>query len=354
MANIQLKSLTKRYTTDGDETISNVDLTINEGEFVVFIGPSGCGKSTMLRMIAGLEDISDGELLFNNEVVNELSPSERKVGMVFQSYALYPHMTIRENIAFGVKFNKSWKKKNIASAVEEIAHALELSNYLEHKPASLSGGQRQRVAIGRALIRKPEVFLLDEPLSNLDAALRTRMRQTIAQFHRQFKSTTIYVTHDQVEAMTLADKVVILNNGGIEQVGTPLELFNLPNTEFVAEFIGMPKMNLIPINVCSSGISIGGYTLNCPQFPEALAKGNAKIGLRPEAFILSKDGNLEGELTNIEYLGSETILFLSIPDIDKDVVVRTSHSVSFSFGQKVKIEPDLSQAHYFVNGVRIS
>ncbi len=250
MARLELKNINKIYP-DGAHIIKDANLTIEDGEFTVFVGPSGCGKSTMLRMVAGLEEISSGEMCLDGEVVNNLSPTDRGIGMVFQSYALYPHMTVFENIAFGLKLAKKGKEE-IDSAVRQVAEMLELTNLLKQKPSQLSGGQRQRVAIGRAIVRNPKLFLLDEPLSNLDASLRVRMRLQLAEYHQKLKSTVIYVTHDQVEAMTLADKIVVLRDGAIEQVGSPLELYYFPQTLFVAGFIGSPKMNLLPATLVSA------------------------------------------------------------------------------------------------------
>ena len=243
MADVRLTGVTKRFGTT--EVLKGIDLDIADGEFVVFVGPSGCGKSTLLRTIAGLEDASGGDIAIGGRTVNALSPSDRGIAMVFQSYALYPHMTVYENMAFGLKLAKA-DKAEIDRRVRAAAETLNITDYLERKPKALSGGQRQRVAIGRAIVREPEVFLFDEPLSNLDAALRVRMRYEFAALHERLKTTMIYVTHDQVEAMTLADRIVVLNGGVIEQVGAPMELYERPRNLFVAEFIGSPKMNLIP------------------------------------------------------------------------------------------------------------
>ena len=244
MADLHLTNIHKSY--DKTEVISNLDLTIKSGEFMVFVGPSGCGKSTLLRMIAGLEDISSGTLMINDEIVNDVVPAERGVAMVFQSYALYPHMTVFDNMAFGLRQSKT-PKPEIERRVQGAATILQITDYLDRLPKHLSGGQRQRVAIGRAIVRDPKVFLFDEPLSNLDAALRVQTRIEIAKLHNDLDATMIYVTHDQVEAMTLADRIVVLNAGNIEQVGTPLELYNSPANKFVAGFIGSPKMNFIPL-----------------------------------------------------------------------------------------------------------
>lgn len=263
MARLELKNINKIYP-DGAHIIKDANLVIEDGEFTVFVGPSGCGKSTMLRMVAGLEEISSGDMLIDGDVVNTLSPTDRGIGMVFQSYALYPHMTVFENIAFGLKLAKK-PKEEIEQAVKNVAEMLELTKLLTQRPSQLSGGQRQRVAIGRAIVRDPKVFLLDEPLSNLDAALRVRMRLQLADYHKKLKSTVIYVTHDQVEAMTLADKIVVLKDGLVEQVGSPLDLYYFPKTLFVAGFIGSPKMNLIPATLKHATedratVEVGDYT----------------------------------------------------------------------------------------------
>jgi len=267
MANLNLKSVKKTY--DKTEVIHGVDLDINSGEFIVFVGPSGCGKSTLLRMIAGLEDITEGEISIGGEVVNKIIAAERGVAMVFQSYALYPHMTVFDNMSFALKQAKT-PIDEIKSRVLEAAKILQIESLFERLPKQLSGGQRQRVAIGRAIVRNPKVFLFDEPLSNLDAALRVQTRIEIAKLHNQLAATMIYVTHDQVEAMTLADRIVVINQGIIEQVGTPIELYNSPKNQFVAEFIGSPKMNMINLK---DGYKLNMTNLNIPS-------GATKIGIR--------------------------------------------------------------------------
>ena len=259
MASVTLRNICKHY--DGTAITRNIDLDIEDGEFVVFVGPSGCGKSTLLRLIAGLEEISSGELLIDGQRVNDLPPMDRSVGMVFQSYALYPHMTVAENMAFGLKLAKIGKAQ-IRSKVEEVSRILQLDALLERKPKDLSGGQRQRVAIGRTLVREPKVFLFDEPLSNLDAFLRVQMRIEISRLHLRLKSTMIYVTHDQVEAMTMADKIVVLEAGRIAQVGAPLELYHYPRNRFVAGFLGSPQMNFLQVRALSA--SSERWRSRCP------------------------------------------------------------------------------------------
>ena len=272
MRQIELKQVAKHF---GDiEVIKPLDLQINDGEFVVFVGPSGCGKSTLLRLIAGLEDVTSGHILINGKDTTQLAPSDRGLAMVFQSYALYPHMSVRKNIDFPLRM-AGLDKNERARRVQEAAKALNLTDYLERRPGQLSGGQRQRVAIGRAIVREPTAFLFDEPLSNLDAALRVGMRLEISELHQRLGSTMIYVTHDQVEAMTLADKIVVLQAGVIEQVGSPLDLYHNPKNTFVAGFIGSPKMNLLS---GSEAEKLGAHT----------------IGIRPEHFTIEKDSGLSG------------------------------------------------------------
>lgn len=315
MAAINLTNVVKRY---GDHTvIHGVDLDIKHGEFVVFVGPSGCGKSTLLRLIAGLEEITSGELEIDNKVVNHVDPAERGIAMVFQSYALYPHLTVEENMGFGMKMN-NFPKAEIKSRVDKAAKALQLDHLMDRKPKDMSGGQRQRVAIGRAIVRDPKVFLFDEPLSNLDAELRVDMRLQISSLHEELDATMIYVTHDQVEAMTLADKIVVLNDGKIEQVGSPLELYNHPKNEFVAGFIGSPKMNMLPAIVAryEEGIATvrlpDEHTVSMPVQGGKIQEGDKVcVGIRPEHLSLDANGeNKISFVTNaVERLGNSTYLF---------------------------------------------
>ncbi len=310
MSSLSLRGVRKKF--GAVEVIKGVDLDIEQGEFVVFVGPSGCGKSTLLRMIAGLENITAGKLTIGDRVVNEVDPSQRGIAMVFQSYALYPHMTVRENMGFALRFaGKS--KTEIAAQVEEAARILELGALLDRKPSALSGGQRQRVAIGRAIVRHPEVFLFDEPLSNLDAELRVHMRIEIARLHRELAATIIYVTHDQVEAMTLADKIVVLRSGVVEQAGPPLTLYDDPDNIFVAGFIGSPKMNFLQGR-------IQGNQIILPEFGDQaipLSKLNlppdegmqVTVGIRPEAFKHGGDASLTLVVEIVEHLGDETYAY---------------------------------------------
>ncbi|WP_406720904.1 sn-glycerol-3-phosphate ABC transporter ATP-binding protein UgpC [Thioclava litoralis] len=281
MAGITLSSVVKTYAGATDPTVKGVDLSIEDGEFCVLVGPSGCGKSTLLRMIAGLETVTGGEIAIGGRVVNDLEPMDRDIAMVFQNYALYPHMTVRQNLSYGLK-NRRMPKPEIASRVEEVARILQIGSFLDRKPRALSGGQRQRVAMGRAIVREPSVFLFDEPLSNLDAKLRVSMRGEIKQLQKRLGTTSVYVTHDQMEAMTLADKLVVLNGGQIEQVGTPLELYRNPQTVFVAGFIGSPGMNLIDARIENGALMVDDLML----LSDVAGKGEVVAGLRPETIGL--------------------------------------------------------------------
>ena len=292
MSNVILKNVTKIY--DKKKVIDNVSLEIKDKEFVVLVGASGCGKSTLLRMIAGLEDITNGEILIDDKVVNNIHPKDRDIAFVFQSYALYPHMTVRENIAFGLKMRKT-DKATIEKKVQEAAEILDLGEYLDRKPKELSGGQRQRVALGRAIVRNPKVFLMDEPLSNLDAKLRVQMRSEIKKLHEKLQTTFIYVTHDQTEALTMGDRVVVLNNGEIQQAATPEEIYNNPSNTFVAGFVGSPQMNFIETK----------------DFPYE-TNDNVIIGVRPENMLTGGDIKLVVKVDIVELLGSEKIVYFNI------------------------------------------
>ena len=327
MAKIELKNLTKSY--GAHPVIKGVDLTINKGEFMVFVGPSGCGKSTLLRLISGLEDITSGDMLFDGERVNDVLPSKRGIAMVFQSYALYPHMTVYENMAFGMKLAKAGADA-IKARVTEAAKMLQIDHLLDRLPKQLSGGQRQRVAIGRAITRDPRVFLFDEPLSNLDAALRVQTRLEIAKLHHQMENVTmIYVTHDQVEAMTLADRIAVLRDGLVEQVGTPSELYERPNSLFVAGFIGSPKMNFLD----------GAF---------AAAQKCATLGIRAEHIdIVAKGkGMWEGSVVHTEDLGSDTYIFVDIGAAEP-VIVRVGGKSAHKLGAKLALSPQLQNLHRF-------
>ena len=325
MGSITLSKVSKVFGAHA--VIPSIDLDINNGEFVVFVGPSGCGKSTLLRLIAGLEDVSDGDIVIDGKSATELPPAQRGLSMVFQSYALYPHMSVRSNIAFPLKMAGE-DKAVIDKKVSDAARVLNLTDYLDRKPRQLSGGQRQRVAIGRAIVRQPKAFLFDEPLSNLDAALRVNMRLEISQLHQDLKTTMIYVTHDQVEAMTMADKIVVLNAGNIEQVGSPLDLYNKPDNLFVAGFIGSPRMNFV------KGEAARPY--NAPT-----------VGIRPEHIKLSKDsGTWKGLVGVAEHLGSDTFLHVNVEGIGL-MTVRAGGDFPVTHGDTVHLTPDQTRIHRF-------
>ena len=333
MSQIQLKDVSKKF---GDtEVIPPLNLEIKDGEFVVFVGPSGCGKSTLLRLIAGLEDVSSGSILINGEDATKVSPAKRKLAMVFQSYALYPHMTVRKNIAFPLRM-AGLSSAEQGKKVEDAAKVLNLSEYLDRKPGQLSGGQRQRVAIGRAIVREPQAFLFDEPPSNLDAALRVGMRVEISELHKRLATTMIYVTHDQIEAMTMADKIVVLQNGRIEQVGTPLDLYRFPLNIFVAGFIGSPKMNII-------------------EGPQASKYKSASIGIRPEHIAISDStGTWKGTIGVSEQLGSDTFFHVKCEFQDQSITVRAIGGLELAYGQTVFLTPEKEHLHRFdKDGLRI-
>jgi multiple sugar transport system ATP-binding protein len=322
MASVRLRGIQKRY---GDNlVIKGIDLDVEDGQFVVFVGPSGCGKSTLLRMIAGLEDISAGTLELGDKPCNDVDPSRRGIAMVFQSYALYPHMTVAENMGFALKLAKV-PKTEIAERVRRAAAILQIEHLLERKPKALSGGQRQRVAIGRAIVRKPEVFLFDEPLSNLDAALRAQTRVELAHLHRELGSTMIYVTHDQVEAMTLGQKIVVFNGGHIEQAGTPLELYERPANRFVAGFLGSPRMNFIPATLAGEEGATAAVRLPDDSIAEVAADvGRARagaaltLGIRPEHLRLAPaaEGAVAATVALVEYLGDVVLVHLQVAGVD--------------------------------------
>lgn len=347
MAQISLEKVTKRY--GAVQTIHGVDLDIEDGEFVAFVGPSGCGKSTMLRMIAGLEEITGGQLRIGNVVVNDVEPKGRDVAMVFQDYALYPHMTVGQNIGFGLKM-RGELSSTITEKVAEAARILQLEELLDRRPGQLSGGQRQRVAMGRAIVRKPKVFLFDEPLSNLDAKLRVEMRTQIKRLHRMLRTTTIYVTHDQVEAMTLADRVVVLRKGEIIQHGRPLELYERPNCRFVAEFIGSPQMNILPGRVVSSdlgaAIEIEGGTLALARL-DAPAGATVDVGLRPEHLhpCAAQEADFIVNVDVLEELGSDTLAVCFLEG--RELTVRIGAEESRGLGGKLPLRFDRKHLHIF-------
>jgi len=353
MASVTLRNVCKAY---GDNLISkNVDLDIAEGEFVVFVGPSGCGKSTLLRCIAGLEDITSGDLFIGEERMNDIPPSERGVGMVFQSYALYPHLNLFDNMSFGMKLAKA-DKGEIKKRVDHAADILQLGHLLERQPKALSGGQRQRVAIGRTLVSQPKVFLLDEPLSNLDAALRVQMRIEIAKLHKQLGSTMIYVTHDQIEAMTMAEKIVVLDDGFVAQVGKPLELYHYPQNRFVAGFIGSPKMNFVSVAIEQAEndrvmVQLpNGTAFWIPVDGKTVTRGDRmSLGIRPEHLIPCDEGDasIEGKVQVVEKLGYETQVYLNLDNMDADFIYRRPDTLAVEAGDAFKVGIPAHRCHLF-------
>jgi multiple sugar transport system ATP-binding protein len=342
MASVTLSAVRKNYASL--EVIHGVDLEIRSGEFMVLVGPSGCGKSTLLRMIAGLEEITDGTIAIGDRVVNDVPASQRNLSMVFQSYALYPHMSVRKNLAFGLT-NLRMPRPEIERRVDEAARILQIGELMERKPRQLSGGQKQRVAIGRAIVREPQLFLFDEPLSNLDAELRVQMRVELAGLYNRLGTTMIYVTHDQVEAMTMATRICVLNAGNIEQVGTPFELYNFPRNRFVATFIGSPKMNMLDA-------TLSGGTATLADFGalriDAAESGPITVGIRPEQIALgpSGDATVRGEIALREYLGSEVFLHVRLPS-GRTVMVKAPGNETLQTGQPVDISITAANAHYF-------
>ena len=358
MVQIELNHIHKKYDNADFYSVTDFNLHIKDREFIVFVGPSGCGKSTTLRMIAGLEDISEGELKIGDTVMNDVAPKDRDIAMVFQNYALYPHMSVYDNMAFGLKLRK-YDKAEIDKRVKNAAEILGLAQYLERKPAALSGGQRQRVALGRAIVRDAKVFLMDEPLSNLDAKLRVAMRAEIAKLHRRLETTTIYVTHDQTEAMTMADRIVIMKDGIVQQIGSPQEVYNTPNNVFVAGFIGSPAMNFFKVTLQDGVISNGkGLALQLPLAKQKLLedKGyNGKeliFGIRPEDIKGSQivletypSSSVKAEVVVSELLGAETMLYTKVDDTEfvSKVDARDFHNP----GELVDLAFDLNKSHFF-------
>jgi multiple sugar transport system ATP-binding protein len=352
LAEVSLRHVVKRF---GDaEVVHGVDLDIADNEFLVLVGPSGCGKSTLLRMIAGLEDVTSGEIAIGGQVVNELAPKNRDIAMVFQDYALYPHLNVFRNMSFGLEMRKL-RREEIRERVERAAHILDLSELLDRRPGQLSGGQRQRVAMGRAIVRDPKVFLFDEPLSNLDAKLRADMRIEIKKLHQEVQTTVIYVTHDQVEAMTLADRIVVMRSGHVEQIGVPDDVYNHPANLFVAGFIGAPRMNHIPARLADGGeraIEIeGGPRLKLPDSFGALPDRAGQpivLGLRPEAFAPAGNGrapDLEATIRFVEPLGSDTLVFFELGGAE--VIARLPPSSQLQEGRSVPLAIDPDRTHLF-------
>ncbi|MDH6265927.1 multiple sugar transport system ATP-binding protein [Rhizobium sp. SG_E_25_P2] len=350
-AEIEIKDVSKRF---GALTVlDKLSLTIPAHEFVVFLGPSGCGKSTLLRMIAGLESVDDGEIRINGERIDALPPGQRGVAMVFQSYALYPHMTVRQNMAFGLE-NISVGKDVIAARIQEAARMLEIGHLLDRKPGQLSGGQRQRVAIGRAVVKEPKAFLFDEPLSNLDAALRTRTRIELAQLHQRLKSTMIFVTHDQIEAMTLADRIVVMNNRKIEQIGAPMEIYDRPATRFVAGFVGAPAMNFIDLERLEAidGVFVAqaadGLRVRTAIDAASTPAGKTALGVRAESVGVAGpgQGDVDGVVDVLERLGDRTLVYARLPG--GQVVTATAEGQSrLKIGELISLRLDGAKAHLF-------
>ena len=345
MASVAIRDVRKSF--GATSVIHGVDVSIRDGEFVVLVGPSGCGKSTLLRMIAGLENITSGEISIGDRVVNNLPPKERDIAMVFQNYALYPHMTVGANMGFSLKLRGA-PQQEIDTRVNRAAEILSLLPYLERFPRQLSGGQRQRVAMGRAIVRDPQVFLFDEPLSNLDAKLRVAMRTEIKELHQRLKTTTVYVTHDQIEAMTMADKIVVMHDGIVEQIGTPLDLYDKPANQFVAGFIGSPAMNFLKGKVMVNGSASfegpNGIKLPLASAPARSNGRSVVYGIRPEHFTIANDG-AEAEIVVVEPTGSETQVFAKLGGEEIVAVFRERHQ--FNPGDKVRLRPDPALVHLF-------
>lgn len=348
MANLKLQAVTKSY--DGkNQIIQSIDLDVADGEFIVMVGPSGCGKSTLLRMVAGLEHTTSGDIYINDQRVTELEPKDRGIAMVFQNYALYPHMTVFDNMAYGLKI-RGFGKAQILARVEEAARILELGPLLKRKPRELSGGQRQRVAMGRAIVREPAVFLFDEPLSNLDAKLRVQMRLELQQLHRRLRTTSLYVTHDQVEAMTLAERVIVMNKGIAEQIGTPSEVYRRPASLFVASFIGSPAMNLLPGQLTSDGTSLvmeDGFELPLPVPRPEWGGRELTVGVRPEHIQLTDDQQkgIPMVLNTLELLGADNLAHGKLAG--SGVVVRLSHEVFPTAGSLLRLDFPVKALHFF-------
>ena len=341
MSFLEINNVTKIYP-NGTKAINETSLNIEHGEFIVFVGPSGCGKSTLLRMIAGLEDITEGEINLDNKTINKIDPSDRDVAMVFQNYALYPHMNVYKNIAYGLK-NRGQSKESIDKKVNEVAELLEIKEYLLRKPAQLSGGQRQRVAMGRAIARNPKVFLFDEPLSNLDAKLRGQVRIQIKKLQRDMNVTSIFVTHDQVEAMTLGDRLAVINEGIIEQLGTPIDIYEKPESIFVGEFIGSPQMNFVNGTVNNNTFESKGFKINIDK---KIDTTDAVLGFRAEHLQLKTDGEISLTVDIIEKLGADSIIYGK----DKDGVTicyKENGNTKLNIGDNINLSLDLNSIHLF-------
>ena len=340
MSFLELKNVTKIYP-NGTKAVHETSLSIEEGEFMVFVGPSGCGKSTLLRMVAGLEDITEGEITLDGNLINETDPSERDIAMVFQNYALYPHMNVYNNLAYGLK-NRGIDKKDIEQKVNDAAKLLQISDYLERKPSMLSGGQRQRVAMGRAIVRNPKIFLFDEPLSNLDAKLRIQMRLEIKKLQQKVGVTSIFVTHDQTEAMTLADKLAVINNGIIEQLATPIEIYNNPKSLFVAGFIGSPQMNFMEGELKNNTLSAEGFEI---KNIKSDYNGDIILGIRPEHLSQSDNGLINLSVDMVEQLGSDNLVYGQLKG-KKDFCYRCAGNLTIKKGSKLSLNID--NDNYFI------
>lgn len=342
MATVSISNLVKSYGRT--EVLHGISLDVADGEFVVLVGPSGCGKSTTLRMIAGLEDVTSGEIHIAGELVNHREPKERNIAMVFQNYAIYPHMSVRKNIGFGLRTSKATKAEKNAR-IDEVAQILGMTDLLDRRPSQLSGGQRQRVAIGRAMVRDPAAFLFDEPLSNLDAQLRTQMRLEIKKLHQRVGNTIIFVTHDQVEAMTMADRIVIMKDGHIQQVGTPLEVFHKPANKFVARFIGAPSMNMIEGTLQDSLVTLEDGT-KIPININLRHNGPVTLGLRPDDLLVSdQDGPFQGVVNVVEPLGSETLVYVSVGD--RELIAKASGRTPPQLGSTIRLSAEPDNMHLF-------
>ncbi|HYD63646.1 MAG TPA: sn-glycerol-3-phosphate import ATP-binding protein UgpC [Noviherbaspirillum sp.] len=347
MAQVHLKNIKKTYgkSAKSVDVIHGISIDIADGEFIVMVGPSGCGKSTLLRMVAGLEEITSGDIVIGERVVNELEPKDRDIAMVFQNYALYPHMSVYENMAYGLKI-RGFSKTDIDTRVQKAAKILELGALLQRTPRQLSGGQRQRVAMGRAIVREPAVFLFDEPLSNLDAKLRVQMRLEIQKLHRTLGTTSLYVTHDQVEAMTLGQRMIVMNAGRAEQIGTPVEVYGRPATTFVAGFIGSPPMNLLSGKVGSDGMhfELGGANVRLPVTQERLMNRECILGIRPEHMTLGRPG-LSIKVEMVEALGADVLVHGAAGE--QSLVIRAPSGVQVEVGQTVEAGFDAASMHWF-------
>jgi multiple sugar transport system ATP-binding protein len=356
MAQVAIRGVAKRF--GGTTVIHGVDIEIADGEFAVLVGPSGCGKTTLLRMIAGLEEISEGEILIGDRVVNRLPPKERDIAMVFQNYALYPHMTVRDNMSFSLRLAKA-DKATIDQQVARAADILGLGKLLDRYPRQLSGGQRQRVAMGRAIVRDPQVFLFDEPLSNLDAKLRVQMRTEIKELHQRLKTTSVYVTHDQIEAMTMADKIVVMKDGVVEQTGGPLDLYDHPANTFVAGFIGSPAMNLLPGTAQRQGGALEAAFADGSRLPlaqnAAVREGQPILyGVRPEHFAVGSTGGLAVEVVVVEPTGADTQVYCRF--VDQEVTATIRDRTNVRAGERITLVPDAGRAHLFdaASGMRLA